>query len=114
MTKMLTTEEFAEIVGLSTGHVSRLAKQGRITGKVRKTKAGWQIPENAKIKGAGVRRPGVNGDSISVAQFARRHGRSRIRAYQLLNQGRVEGAKKTRAGWSIPHNAEWPADDGFG
>jgi len=96
----------------SANHIKRLCREERIKGAVRPGHE-WLIPERARVVGKGKRLEYGEVKGLSAIQFARLHGRTHQRAYQLLNKGRVEGAKKTKHGWDIPKDAPWPADDGL-
>ena len=92
--------------------IARLCQQGRIFGAIKPGRE-WIIPEGAAIKGARVRIEYGKHKGLSVSQYAKRHGVHRSRIYQLLRQGRIEGARKSDHGWDIPKGALYPSEDGF-
>ena len=112
--RLLSAKDFGQNLNppKAKNTIVRLCRQGRILGAIKPARE-WVIPEGAAIKGARVRIEYGMHKGISPSQFAKERGVHRTRVYQLLRQGRIEGAKKTAHGWDIPESAPYPSEDGF-
>lgn len=110
---MLTPEEYgATLNPPKKGYqIRKLLRANRIIGA--RLRAGrWLVPRNADIIGGGRHADYYSREGMSVGEFAKRHGRTHQRVYQLLYKGRIKGAEYSReGGWTIPYDAEWPAMD---
>ncbi|MBP1582196.1 MAG: DNA-binding protein [Oscillospiraceae bacterium] len=47
---------------------------------------------------------------LSVADFAKKHGRQPALVRRLCMNGRIKGATSVGSTWLIPENAPYPAD----
>lgn len=110
--KLLTLEEFGREMNppRSRRQVYRLVKQGRIPSAVRLGRYHY-IPRGSHVAGRGKRMSSSTHRGISAREYAKLHGVSRARVYQLLEEGRIRGARRTPQGYDIPKNAPWPAGD---
>lgn len=100
---------------ISGNRLVQLCRERRVRG-ARKFGNAWHVPaslSNRDIRGVGrrsERSARSKPDTISAYEYAKKYGRSKMRAYQLLNDDRVEGAIRTHNGWEIPKDAPWPED----
>ncbi len=113
---LLRPEEFGKSVRpqpKTRSMILQLCKKGRVCG-ARMVNGRWMIPAGAQILGSGRRIDYGRNKGISVIEYARTHGVSRQRVYQLLNHptgSKIAGARKTTHGWDIPRESPWPSDD---
>lgn len=93
---------------VSRFHIYNLCEAGRIEGAV-KVDGKWRIPPGARIKGRGVRTKHSGLEGLSVKQYAKKHGVTPARVYQLLTpEIRIPGAKRTPEGWDLPRRGKLP------
>lgn len=109
--RLLVPREFGQTLDppRSARQILNLCREGRVVGAI-KPGGNWLIPEGARIKGGGIR-TARSKEGLGAREFAEKYGVSRFRVYALLRQGRIEGARKGKEGWTIPEDAPYPVKD---
>lgn len=107
--KGLSPEQFGKLLDppLSRFRIYGLCEEGRVTG-AKKVDGRWNIPADAKIVGKGWRSKSSGLKNLSVKEYSERNNISTQRVYQLVNAGKIPGAKKTDKGWDLPKEARLP------
>ena len=99
--EFITIEQAISALGLGPSMIRRLCGQGRIAG-AEKVAGAWRIPFPPVI----LPEHGYEGEYMNASEVAEWKGITRQRVSELLNMGRIKGARKIRGRWAIPTPVE--------